>query len=59
VTAGQKRDEGKVDDALLTEDVGSRGLADASNLGANLLDAIDELGIGLGNGCHGFNLSRC
>ena len=59
MTAGQKRDEGKVDDAFLTENGRSRGLADASNLGANLLDTIDELGIGLGSGCHGFYLSRC
>jgi hypothetical protein len=58
VSAGEQRNQGKVDHALLAENGGSRGLADFFNLGANLLDTIDELGFGFSKCCHGFSLAR-
>ncbi len=58
VAAGKQRDESKVDDALLAENDGGRRLAHFLDLGANFLDTIDELGLGLGKCCHGVSFAR-
>ena len=58
VAAGKQRDESKVDDALLAENNGGRRLAHFLDLGANFLDTVDELGLGLGKCCHGVSFAR-
>jgi hypothetical protein len=58
VTSGQERNQRKVDDAFLAENDRGRGLAHFLDLSADLLDAIDELGLGGGECCHGFSFAQ-
>ena len=52
--AGQERDQREVDDAVLSENDGGSRFPDVLDLGADLVQAIHELGFGWGNSGHGF-----
>ena len=58
MAAGKHRDQSKVDDPVLAEDDRSRGLTHFLDLGADLFDAIDKLGLVRSKCCHGFSFAQ-
>jgi hypothetical protein len=46
MAAGEQRDQGEVDDAVLTEDDGRGGFPYVLNFGADFVQAVDQLRLG-------------
>jgi hypothetical protein len=58
VAAREHGDQGKVDNPVLAEDDRGRRLAHFLDLGTDLFDAIDKLGLVRGKCCHGFSFAQ-